>query len=172
MIEPGARPAPSSGTGTDVGADQAPDRQAVDAQPLAPAVVRLDEHADGEAAVPASTTREAVPIPPLNSWQIIPVPPPTPPSSTGPPLARASACVDVLGAHVEAVDVVERAVPRLPDDRQRPVVAAPPRSSSAAISASRTTPTECVFVSAIGVVSCPDSRTHSRPVSSPLPLSR
>ena len=38
--------------------------------------------------------------------------------------------------------------------------------------ASRTTPTLCVFVMATGVVSWPDSRTHSRPVSSPLPLSR
>ena len=40
-----------------------------------------------------------------------------------------------------------------------------------ATSASRTTPTLCVLVSAIGVVSRPDSRTHSSPVSSPLPLS-
>ena len=39
------------------------------------------------------------------------------------------------------------------------------------MSASRTTPTLCVLVSAIGVVSRPDSRTHSSPVSSPLPLS-
>ncbi len=39
----------------------------------------------------ASMTRDAVPMPPLNSWQIIPVPPPTVPSSTGPPAAAASA---------------------------------------------------------------------------------
>ncbi len=44
--------------------------------------------------------------------------------------------------------------------------------SAAATSASRTTPTECVFVSPIGVVSRPESRTHSSPVSSPLPLIR
>ena len=43
---------------------------------------------------------------------------------------------------------------------------------SAATSASRTTPTLCVFVIATGVVSWPDSRTHSSPVSSPLPFSR
>jgi hypothetical protein len=42
----------------------------------------------------------------------------------------------------------------------------------APISASRTTPTECVFVSAIGVQRSPESRTHSSPVSSPLPLIR
>ena len=38
--------------------------------------------------------------------------------------------------------------------------------------ASRTTPTECVLVSPIGEVSIPDSRIHSRPVSSPFPFSR
>jgi hypothetical protein len=43
---------------------------------------------------------------------------------------------------------------------------------SKATKASRTTPTLWVLVSAIGVVSRPDSRTHSNPVSSPLPLSR
>ena len=42
----------------------------------------------------------------------------------------------------------------------------------AATTASRTTPTECVFVSATGVVSRPESRIHSSPVSSPLPLIR
>ena len=45
-------------------------------------------------------------------------------------------------------------------------------STDAATSASRTTPTLCVLVIATGVVSRPDSRTHSRPVISPLPLSR
>jgi hypothetical protein len=44
--------------------------------------------------------------------------------------------------------------------------------TDAATSASRTTPTLCVFVIATGLVSIPDSRTHSRPVSSPLPFSR
>ena len=43
-----------------------------------------------------ATTRDAVPIPPLNSWQTIPVPPPTSPSATGPPVAEASAARDVL----------------------------------------------------------------------------
>jgi hypothetical protein len=36
------------------------------------------------ASGPSSTTRDEVPIPPLNPWQIIPVPPPTFPWSTGP----------------------------------------------------------------------------------------
>ena len=40
------------------------------------------------------------------------------------------------------------------------------------ISASRTTPTECVLVMPMTPPRNPDSRTHSRPVSSPLPLRR
>ena len=48
----------------------------------------------------------------------------------------------------------------------------PRRSISAAISASWTTPTECVFVSPIGEVSIPHSRIHSSPVSSPFPFRR
>ena len=55
-------------------------------------------------------------MPPLNSWQTIPVPPPTLPSATGPPLAVSSGAPEVLGANVEAVDVVEQAVVRLADD--------------------------------------------------------
>ena len=43
---------------------------------------------------------------------------------------------------------------------------------AAAISASRTTPTECVFVRPMQVVRSPASRIHSRPVSSPLPFRR
>ena len=78
----------------------------------------------------------------------------------------------MLRLDVEAVDVVEEAVPRLADDRQAPAVARPSPCWAAATSASRTTPTECVFVSPIGVVSSPESRIHSSPVSSPLPLIR
>ena len=43
---------------------------------------------------------------------------------------------------------------------------------STAHSASRTTPTLCVLVSAISLASMPASRIHASPVSSPLPLSR
>jgi hypothetical protein len=43
---------------------------------------------------------------------------------------------------------------------------------AAATSASRTTPTEKVFVIAIGVVRKPDSLIHSSPVTSPLPFRR
>ena len=48
----------------------------------------------------------------------------------------------------------------------------PRRSTSAAMSASWTTPTECVFVIPIGEVSIPHWRIHSSPVSSPFPFSR
>ena len=110
-------------------------------------------------------------MPPLNSWQTIPVPPPTAPSSTGPPCAVASAAWRCRAGHVEAVDVVEQ---RRRRSRRRPAATSwrRPPSTDAATSASRTTPTLWVLVIAIGVVSRPDSRTHSRPVSSPLPLRR
>ena len=78
--------------------------------------------------------------------------------------------VQVFRSNVESVHVVEQPVERLADDRKRPgcVVTVDRRRDEA----SRTTPTLCVLVIAIGVVSIPDSRTHSRPVSSPLPFSR
>ena len=44
--------------------------------------------------------------------------------------------------------------------------------AAASTSASRTTPTLCVFVIPIAPPSIPASRIHSSPVSSPLPLSR
>ena len=57
---------------------------AVDEQTVATTVVRLHEDADGPRAPPLCTRREPVPVPPLKSWQIIPVPPPTFPSGTAP----------------------------------------------------------------------------------------
>ena len=87
MIDPAPAAASEQGpvgVGHHVVGDHAPDRGARDGQPLAPPVVGLHEHADGVAAVLGATTRrEAVPIPPLKPWQIIPVPPPTAPSATG-----------------------------------------------------------------------------------------
>ena len=55
-------------------------------------------------------------MPALKPWQIIPVPPPTLPSSTV-SLADAQGRVDVLRVHALAADVVEEAVERLADDR-------------------------------------------------------
>ena len=104
----------------------------------------------------------------------MPVPPPTLPSATGPLFAPSSAANDVLGLHVEAVDVVEVAVPGLGHDRRRPPVAGCVRLAvltRQAIVASRTTPTLCVLVIITGPSSSPDSSIQVVPVISPLPLS-
>ena len=71
--------------------DLATHGHAVHGEPLAPSVVRLDQRAHGAPAVRPGSRRDAVPVPPLNSWQIIPVPPPTLPSGTGPSLAASNA---------------------------------------------------------------------------------
>ena len=60
-----------------------------------------------------------MPIPPLNSWQTIPVPPPTcPPQPVRP--AAPQRLGDVLGPDVEPVDVVEVLSFVSPDDRKGP----------------------------------------------------
>ena len=52
----------------DVRADLPADRHAIDAQQVARAVVRLHQRADGpRLAAPLAATRDAVPMPPLNS---------------------------------------------------------------------------------------------------------
>ena len=114
-----------------------------------------------------STARDAVPIPALNSWQIMPVPPPTFPSATS---ADAAPSAESTCA---AVTRCARMSLRKPS-YVSPTTGSDQASSSAerAAIASRTTPTLNVFVIPIGVVSRPDSRTHSRPVSSPFPFSR
>jgi hypothetical protein len=67
--------------------------------------------------------RDAVPMPHLNMWQIMPVPPPTIALVDRPPFAPSIAANTCSGLHVEAVDVVQLAVPGLGDDRRRPPVA-------------------------------------------------
>ena len=71
--------------------DRLAHRHAVDPQQLPRAVVGLDERAHVHPPSASAIRRDAVPIPPLNSWRTIPVPPPTLPSSTGPPAADAMA---------------------------------------------------------------------------------
>jgi len=81
-------------------------------------------------------------MPPLNALQIIPVPPPTLPSSTG-RRGRTRCVKGVLGFHVESVDVVEIAVVGFGDHGQRPPVAFAvglPCFTFQAMTASRTTP--------------------------------
>ena len=121
----------------------------------------------------SSTTRDAVPIPPLNSWQTIPVPPPTLPSSTGPSDAAAIASSTwsvvtwkpsmSLSRPSHVSPTTGSAQYDVPNGSRRTAFRMIP---------SRTIPTQCVFVIPIGPVRRPASRIHSRPVSSPLPFRR
>src|SRR5438132_2234932 len=56
-------------------------------------------------------------------------------------------------------------------DHQAPVASAAPCATRQAMTASRTTPTLCVFVIMTGPSRKPDSSTHVVPVISPFPLS-
>src|SRR5687767_2935536 len=109
-------------------------------------------------------------MPPLNPWHTIPVPPPTLPSDTAPPLAPSSALMTCSGltwnplmsfrppSYVSATTGSPHGcIPGLPTCHCR--------------IASRTTPTLCVFVIAIGPSRIPDSCSQVVPVISPLPLS-
>src|SRR3712207_2861295 len=110
-------------------------------------------------------------MPPLNSWQIIPVPPPTEPSVTGPPRASERASRTCSGPTCWPFTSF-----RVPSKvsattgRHQYSSSSARASSSAAMRASRTTPTLWVLVIATGVESTPAPRIHSRPVISPLPL--
>jgi len=73
-------------------------------------MVGLDDGADGPAALSTAQTPRSGADPPLNSWQIMPLPPPTAPSITGPPDRRAQGFGHMFRLHVETVDVVEQAV--------------------------------------------------------------
>src|SRR5260370_15250660 len=112
-------------------------------------------------------------MPPLKRWQIMPVPPPTLPSITGPPRALSSAAKTCsfftwkplislsAPSHVSATTGNDQSY----SSRLRPCL------TSHSITASRTTPTECVFVIITGPARNPDSSTQVVPVLSPLPLS-
>ena len=118
-------------------------------------------------------TRDAVPMPPLNSWQIMPVPPPTAPSATGPPDAEARAWRTwsaVTWKPLMSLSTPSNVSPTT--GRAQNEFEGSASSTDTATRASRTVPTLWVLVMATGPLSMPDSRTHSRPVSSPLPLSR
>ena len=173
---PAARPPaerPAHGLGTSSDADLLADRHAIDPQPRPLAVVRLDQDPDRVPAAVVGDDPRRRPDPALELVADHPRPATDVALGDGSAGRRGQRRAQVLAAHVEAVDVVEQPVVRLADDRQRPVLArASARSTETATSSSRTTPTLCVLVIATGVVSMPDSRTHSSPVISPLPLSR
>ena len=73
-------------------ADLAADRHAVDDEAVAQAEVAQDEGAERvRAARRSRSTRDEVPMPALKSKAVMPVPAPTQPSATGPPVAPSSA---------------------------------------------------------------------------------
>ena len=123
--------------------------------------------------VEPSTTREAVPIPPLKPWHCMPVPLPTPPSATGPPDADSSAAW-TCSARTCMPLMSFRSPSYVSPTTGRYQRCSPGASfcTAAVISASRTTPTEWVLVRPMTVVRRPASRIHSSPVSSPFPFSR
>ena len=95
MIEPAPSPAPLSGSGTTSGPIALADR---DRRSRAGARRRPWLAWTSTPTIqPSSTTRDAVPIPPLKPWQTMPVPPPTEPSSTGPSCAASSAAETCSG---------------------------------------------------------------------------
>jgi hypothetical protein len=155
------------------GRDRLADRHAVDPQPLAPAVVRLDEDADGPAALCLVDDPRRRPDPALELVADHPRPAADVALDDRPARRRRHRLVDVIHRHVEAVDVVEQPVPRLAGDRQRPE-RRPERQLPDRVADDPvvTIPTLWVFVMPIGPARRPASRIHSRPVSSPLPFRR
>ena len=120
-----------------------------------------------------STTREAVPMPPFHSQQIMPVPAPTAPSATGPAVAPSTA------ARTSSAEIWVRRASLSQESSHSPTMgmvttSRPTDGSSSASSsttASQARPTCIVDVSRIGVSSTPHSRTWIAEVSSPAPLS-
>src|SRR4026208_809080 len=109
----------------------------------------------------------------------MPVPPPTEPSSTGPPCAASSAppasplrprAPLALGSPALCVPPPPQVSPTTGNDQGYPEESAPPWRSFHPTTASRTTPTLWVFVHRIGPSRKPDSRIQAVPVSSPLPF--
>jgi hypothetical protein len=123
--------------------------------------------------VQPSTIRDAVPIPPLKPWHCMPVPLPTPPSATRPAAADSSAALTCSGRTcIPLMSFRSPSYVSPTTGRYQRCSSGETVRAAAAMSASRTTPTECVFVSPMTVVRSPASRIHSRPVSSPFPFRR
>ena len=108
------------------GRDRLADRHAVDPQELPAPVVRLDQRADGEPASVGPDDPRRRPDPALELMADHPGPAAHGTLGHRAAGGRRQGGVQVLGPDVEAVDVVEDAVVRLPDDRQRPEVGVRP----------------------------------------------
>ena len=111
-----------------------------------------------------------MPIPPLKSWQIMPVPPPTEPSATGPPAAAAYAAF--VCSAVTWKPLTSLRVPSQVSATTGRAHASAPEATSMSTNASRTTPTLWVLVMPMGECRRPTSSSHGSPVISPLPLRR
>ena len=156
-----------------VGPDLLADRNAIHAKPGTFAVVRLDERRDREPAVRGTEHSRRGPDPALELVA---------------DHARSAAHATLGDRAAVAESRAERRCSAFTwkpfRSFSRPSYVSPTTgsdhhalvrsrsSTEAATRASRTTPTLWVFVIATGPPSMPDSRTHSRPVNSPLPFRR
>jgi len=104
-----------------VEADRLADRDPVDPEPVAAAVVGLDEDADREAAPCRVDDARCRPDPALELVADHPGPAADAALRDRPVHRRGQRLVHVIGRDVEAVDIIEEAVPRLADDRERPI---------------------------------------------------
>src|SRR3954451_1867056 len=102
--------------------DRFADRHAIDPQPGALAVVRLDEHADREAASVVWDDPGGRPDAALELVADHPRPPADIALRDGSGRCRGQCRTKVLGPDMEAVDVVEETVVGLAHDRKRPMV--------------------------------------------------
>src|SRR4029450_6973038 len=107
----------------------------------------------------AEIFRDDVPIPPLNSKQIDPVPPPTFPSATGPGFAASIARETFSGFTWKPLTSLSSPSHVSPttggDDHPEPSASGGPCLILHASAASRTTPTLWVLVRSTGPLSCP-----------------
>src|SRR4029077_9167647 len=103
----------------------------------------------------------------------MPVPPPTAPSSTGPPRAVSIAwntCSGLTWKPLISFSQPSQVSATTGRDHHDSVASAGPCATRQAITASRTTPTLWVFVIITGPSRNPDSSTQVVPVISPLPF--
>src|SRR5579884_1554681 len=113
-------------------------------------------------------------MPPLKSLHTMPVPPPTLPSGTGPDFAlsrAAKTCSGFTWNPLMSFKYPSYVSATTGSDHQYSDPCGWPCFTRHAITASRTTPTLCVFVIITGPSRKPDSSTHVVPVISPLPFS-
>ena len=177
MIEPapaGGCPRGSSGAGTTVSFRTWPTGAPFTTNPSREPWLACTSSPTVKLSPPAVTTRDAVPVPPLKSWQTMPVPPPHVALGHRPAARPGQRRGDVLGPHVAAVHVVQPAVVGLAHHRHAPEE----RAGGAGVDlAGHEGVVHDAHRVAVGQRDRrgsrrPDSRIHSSPVSTPLPFRR